>query len=494
MDIEKAINDDYQALFYPEPMPDMTGAEPEALPMEAPAGSQAVTPAEFGMDIGNLVKGVATGAAGLAGDVLSIGRGLFEIGRRGGDESAVDAFLKGMEAGTFVPTTENINQWIDENVGLPERMKGGSVPGFIGEVVAPGSALTKTVKGVGKLVGGARKATESAPSIIKAPDTVFQDITAQAYDGYKVERIPNIQATRKITKLVNELDAGKIDEATFQRKVRYLASDMADVAEQKADKRIMTERARGADVIRERLINARRTESIDTETVDFALWALDKNPNIADKLGIGVVSKEAGNAAGDYNPAAMIMRVFKGKAESGTAVHEILHHSERMMPSEVQQGIMDEWTKQYTKAIKGASPEQRTALENILPAMAGDNVARKALDKAFADGVLTKDAHYQFVNPSEFWSVNATDILSGRYAADGKWVAQAKQWLKEMVEKAKGLVGLPSNAPVIKALNEIMNTSGEFKSKKMIAEVAAKPKPVANRGGSATMDKEQKAK
>lgn len=158
MDIEKAINDDYQALFYPEPMPAMTGAEPEALPMEAPAGSQAVTPAEFGMDVGNLVKGVVTGAAGLAGDVLSIGRGLFEIGRRGGDESAVDAFLRGMEAGTFVPTTENINQWIDENVGLPERMKGGSVPGFIGEVVAPGGAATKVIKGGvkgGKAVGKA---------------------------------------------------------------------------------------------------------------------------------------------------------------------------------------------------------------------------------------------------------------------------------------------------------------------------------------------------
>lgn len=57
-----------------------------------------------------------------------------------------------MEAGTFVPNTENINQWIDENVGLPERMKGDSVPGFIGEVVAPASALTKTIKTGAKLI------------------------------------------------------------------------------------------------------------------------------------------------------------------------------------------------------------------------------------------------------------------------------------------------------------------------------------------------------
>ena len=167
MDIEKAINDDYQALFYPEPMPAMTDAEPEALPMESPAGSQAVTPAEFGMDMGSLVKGVATGAAGLAGDVLSIGRGLFEIGRRGGDESAVDAFLRGMDEGTFVPTTENINQWIDENVGLPERMKGASTTGFIGEVVAPGGALTKVVKvgAKGGKAAGKALASEAAKQV-----------------------------------------------------------------------------------------------------------------------------------------------------------------------------------------------------------------------------------------------------------------------------------------------------------------------------------------
>ena len=140
MNFEKEINDNYQELFYPKPMDVMSGTEPEGLPMESPAGSQTVTPAEFGMDMGNLVKGIATGAAGLTGDVLSIGRGLFEIGRRGGDESAVDAFLGGMDAGTFVPTTENINQWIDTNVPLPERMKGASTTGFIGEVVAPGGA------------------------------------------------------------------------------------------------------------------------------------------------------------------------------------------------------------------------------------------------------------------------------------------------------------------------------------------------------------------
>ena len=165
MDIEKAINDDYQALFYPEPMPAMTGAEPEALPMEAPAGSQAVTPAEFAMDMGNLGKGVVAGAMGIVGDTISIGRGLYEIGRRGGDESALDAFLKGMEGQTIAPTTEDINKWIDENVPLPERMKGGSVPGFVGEVVAPAGALIKGTKAVAKAAKGAKKTAKPLAAV-----------------------------------------------------------------------------------------------------------------------------------------------------------------------------------------------------------------------------------------------------------------------------------------------------------------------------------------
>jgi hypothetical protein len=167
MNFEKEVNDNYQELFYPKPMEAMSGTEPEGLPMESPAGSQTVTPAEFSMDMGNLVKGIATGAAGLTGDVLSIGRGLFEIGRRGGDESAVDAFLGGMEAGTFVPTTENINQWIDTNVPLPERMKGASTTGFIGEVVAPGGALTKVIKTSvkGGRIAGKALANEAARQV-----------------------------------------------------------------------------------------------------------------------------------------------------------------------------------------------------------------------------------------------------------------------------------------------------------------------------------------
>jgi len=120
------------------------------------------------------VKGAAAGFVGLPGDVLAIGRGLYELGRRGADEGAADAFLRGLEDGTIVPTTDRISKWLDETVGpvvpadqqsrVPTEMrqKAAERGQLLGEVVAPGGAATAVVKGVKAAGRGAKKAVKGA--------------------------------------------------------------------------------------------------------------------------------------------------------------------------------------------------------------------------------------------------------------------------------------------------------------------------------------------
>lgn len=120
------------------------------------------------------VKGAAAGFAGLPGDVLAIGRGLYELGRRGADEGAADAFLRGLEDGTIVPTTDRISKWLDETVGpvvpadqqsrVPTEMrqKAAERGQMVGEVLAPGGAATAVVKGVKAAGRGAKKAVKGA--------------------------------------------------------------------------------------------------------------------------------------------------------------------------------------------------------------------------------------------------------------------------------------------------------------------------------------------
>lgn len=318
--------------------------------------------------------------------------------------------------------------------------------------------------------------TDGAPAFSKrAQPDALQDrsgISRLAFQGYEKAEVPKVQAARKLAGLLNKLDEGKITPESFELQVRLLSERMTDVSETKSANRIVSERQRGADIVREKLIAARRRGDLDFDTVEFALWALQQNPAIAEGLGVSVREQpEGSNAAGDYNPASSVMRIFKGAANADTGVHEIMHHTERMMPPEVQAGIRKEWAKQYAKALAKAEGATRAALEKIPEAMAGDKTATNIVSQAFSDGALQVDEHYQLTNPSEFWAVNASDILRGRYEA-GSWVGKAKQWLGEMLEKVKGLLGMRSNAAVLKGLKAVMEGKGERLSKKMLTDLA----------------------
>lgn len=302
----------------------------------------------------------------------------------------------------------------------------------------------------------------------------LSDLENVTFQGYVPAEVPRVQATRKLKGLVAKYDSGKINPESFVLQVRILAQRMGEASSTKETNRLFAERERGADIIQEKLLAARRRGEIDPQTTEFAMWLLGKNPNIASGLAITVKQQPQGlrGTAGDYNPAEEVMRIFKGAAKPTTAVHEILHHSERMMPEEIQDGIRKEWARAYTNALKKATPEQRVAIENMLDAMAGDANAQKIVREAFNKGTLDVDKHYQLVNPSEYWAVNATDILSRRYEADS-WIAKAKQWLSEMLQKAKSIFGLRSDAPVLKGLQAVLEGKGEKLTKKMLGGQAA---------------------
>jgi hypothetical protein len=162
------------------------------------------------------------------------------------------------------------------------------------------------------------------------------------------------------------------------------------------------------------------------------------------------------------------MRLFKGSANTATAVHEILHHTERMMPTAVQNGILKEYGRAWDKAWKDGDEKVRGLLQDMLAASAGDNKARGRVLQAFRDGALKYDQHYQLFNASEFWAVNATDIMANRYGAQGSWIAQAKRWLTEMVQYVKGALGLRSDAPILRGLESVLNGTGKRITKDML--------------------------
>jgi len=245
---------------------------------------------------------------------------------------------------------------------------------------------------------------------------------------------------------------------------------------------------RGRRQVRRALERGIAEGTLDKDGASLALWALDRNENLARGLRVEVLQPQEGSPAkGAYNSATRIVELFQGNDNPETAMHEILHHSERMMPDAVQQGIYRAWERAVKAEMEGASPERTKAMEALNRASSGDKAALAEAKQAFDDGVLSKD-DYQYVNPTEYWAVNGARIMHERFTGRGSWRAQARQWLREMIEHVKGTVGIRSDSPLLKTLNKMLDpqkTTGVQKSPTMI-----KNRPEG--GGSLTSDKTPK--
>jgi hypothetical protein len=145
---------------------------------------------------------------------------------------------------------------------------------------------------------------------------------------------------------------------------------------------------------------------------------------------------------------------------------------ERMMPEKVQAGIRKSWFSSLTKAAKKAQKGDNKDLQKYYKSLIdyhvnGDKAALKEAKNILENGSVDYD-HYQHMNASEFWAVNAADIVAGRYANSKSILGKLKQWLKELGQKAKALFRLQSSAPILRALDSLSKADGRFETTEMI--------------------------
>lgn len=235
-------------------------------------------------------------------------------------------------------------------------------------------------------------------------------------------------------------------------------------------------RVRGYDWMRERLIRAKRTGELSDRETGLALWMLERAPQMATDLGISIRMGDMESPNGMYNTMARVVTIFSGRSNALTATHEILHHTERMMPAAVQDGIRKEHIKQLKSHVARVRDEQDAGKKVMLDWMveaaeAGNHRLALTIWKGIGGNTLRNVVPYKLASPSEFWAVNASEIMRERYLSDG-WVAKAKQWLKELIEKVKALFGRESNAAVIRGLEAVMKGDGRFVTPSMIEQSA----------------------
>lgn len=224
------------------------------------------------------------------------------------------------------------------------------------------------------------------------------------------------------------------------------------------------DRVRGELWVRERLTRAERTGELSSESVRLAMWLIDKNPNVVNDLALSIRGKGEAGVGGNYNVLQRLVTLIKGGGDDTTAVHEILHHIERMMPEPVREGIRRAWIKELRAVERFAKDTQNQtlmqAVADALKAATGDEQAFQRVAEMIKTGEVSQN-FYSLVNPSEFWAETASKIIQGRAGAEG-WVAQAKQWLTEFIEKVKDAFGMRSDAAVIRGLNAVLKADGDL--------------------------------
>lgn len=307
---------------------------------------------------------------------------------------------------------------------------------------------------------------------------------------YGGDRAPSLR--RDLGKAVKDFNTGKLSG-------EQLGNYAAQLYERTKPEVVDSELVRGPEQVRERLFNASRNGYLNKDGVELAAWFIQQNPALARNLAISIPKRpeDQKGVAGFYNPNNRMVTLFKQQGDTQTAVHEILHHTERMMPDKIRAGILKAYTKQLTKAIKTAkSDEERLALDTLLN-FHFDPTSSSGYDTVIDQikkGKLPKDI-YQFVNPSEFWAVNGARIVQGRYDVPPGVIAQIKKWLREFIQKAKSVFGLKSDAAIIRALDSLAKADGRFQTDmmlrgEMIDEAAVFPaiEPIAEKAKKSVLE------
>jgi hypothetical protein len=325
--------------------------------------------------------------------------------------------------------------------------------------------------------------TEGEVGSIEPPEGIFERATEEQVkekDEYYPDKYLSIEPQRDVQKNPSfRREAAKLikkynsnDRVTAQ----YAMAEMNRIYDRTKTEETVTPRRRGATWIRRKLLEAVDQGVLDENAVDFAEWLIKQNPALVEDLAIAIqTAKEGNEASGGYNPFGRMFTLFKGRASEKTAVHEILHHMERMMPENVQDEIRKLWINNFIKANKEASKstnENVKSFFNILNnyhfggGAQSETQFRSAL-QMIADGKVPSQ-YYQYANASEFWAVNATDIMSKRFEAKQGVINRLRNWLSEFVQYIKDAFGFTSDAPIIKALDSLIKGDSKFKSQTML--------------------------
>lgn len=295
----------------------------------------------------------------------------------------------------------------------------------------------------------------------------------------KRKQIENDYASGKIDARERRIQLAELKVDTALMPVLALREDLASELITNPDANIETAQPRedeqlavGPDQIIERLDQAVLDGDMSEQHADFTKWVLDNNPNLTRYASLYVRRSLGEPYAGEYDPLTQIIELVSSPTAKNVAVHEIMHHAERLMPDNAQQTIYSLWSRMLDLRRRSAKGNEKAYYDAVHQYYFGDGDPRsiQLARMLITQGSVPRKL-YQYMAPSEFWAENSTDILRGKYDARDSVLTRIRLWLNEFAARIGSFVGLPTRSPVYEALRELAHTTGDPKADKLINKV-----------------------
>jgi GNAT superfamily N-acetyltransferase/cation transport regulator ChaC len=201
---------------------------------------------------------------------------------------------------------------------------------------------------------------------------------------------------------------------------------------------------------------------ITQEVYDVIQAAYTKFPALLEGLKFSTVKEENKGTIGQFLPIDRIVRLYKktaGTSDPVTVEHELTHSLEQMMDAGARNAVITAWENDLKAAMKKYTAEKGFQDHEDYFKAVMRFMQNPTMDTfRDAQALLPNYEMYQYLNPSEYWAVNAQKLMGRRLGS--RW-DRFVNIVKRLFEGLKKVLGFDNKYVVHKIFADIV--SGDMK-------------------------------
>lgn len=274
-----------------------------------------------------------------------------------------------------------------------------------------------------------------------------------------IQRLKNL--TREIDRNVKLVEAGKVN-LQVQRDLVFLRE--AKKSMQKVISRTKPSKV-GAQWVRTKASGDNAAGNLSDDAYKVVENLANKYPNLLDGLQLSIPEAKRPGVTGNFDPIERLVTVYKGGSDQArTMRHEIAHSMEQMMTPDAQMAVVESWADALSKAIeKNTDQPSQDYFNAVLEFIEKPSIANQKK----ANDLMPDYSFYQYLNPSEYWAVNAEPLMKAQLGSGWAKFVKAMQKLWESI---KSVLGFDNRYAVHKEFARIMSGDQQRITDKMLVE------------------------